>query len=68
MTEKKKELRFDSLDAVIKHFNAYDAQILDYTGHHPKAPIGPLDVVKIVKRVFFDKNESARPPEGDAPK
>ncbi len=62
MAEEK--LHFESLDDVLKHFAKYESQIAEFTGHHPKAPIGPLDVVKIVKRVFF----SDKPPEGDVPK
>lgn len=61
MTDK---LEFKGLEDVLAHFEksgkasleavkTYRSQIKELTGHDPSAPITPLDVVKIVQKVFF---------------
>lgn len=61
MTDK---LEFKGLDDVLAHFTVtgkdaekaikvYRSQVKELTGHDPASPLTPLDVVKIVQKVFF---------------
>ena len=58
------QLQFQGLAGVLAHFDkagqdaqqaikVYRSQVKELTGHDPTAPLTPLDVVKIVQRVFF---------------
>lgn len=60
MTEK---LEFSSIDDVLNHFDAtgkdaeakialYRQHVKELTGHDTTQPVTPLDVIKIVKKVF----------------
>ena len=55
MTEETKpeKITFKDLDGVIEHLSVFEAQTLELTGHNPRLPVTALDVVKIVKKVFF---------------
>lgn len=66
MSKKKKEpekLEFDSAQAVIDHLEGhaketdeaikvYRSKLQEFTGHNPNQQLTPLDVVKIVLKVF----------------
>lgn len=66
------KLEFQGLAGVLAHFDksgeearnaikTYRSQVKELTGHDPSSPITPLDVVKIVQRVFFGgANDTAR--------
>lgn len=58
------QLNFGSLGEVLDHFEktgktaedairVYRSQVKELTGHDTTQPVTPLDVVKIVQRVFF---------------
>lgn len=61
--EKKEEVKFTSLDDAMvflakgeteakESVGQYQKHIYEMTGYYPNQPIGPLDVVKIVRKVF----------------
>lgn len=63
MTEKTASV-FTTVDEVLNHFSEraasaeelvtqYRRQIEEFTGHNPNSPITALDVIKIVKKVFY---------------
>ncbi len=55
---------FESLDDAMTHLvgkektaasaiQEYRSQIQEFTGHNPDRPLTPIDVVNIVRKVFF---------------
>lgn len=65
-----KKLEFSGLDAVLTHFaesgeraqadiKTYRSQVKELTGHDPSQPVTPLDVVRIVQKVFFGGDHGA---------
>ncbi len=70
MVKKLKEapshLHFETIWEVIRHFDEktkeaedvigkYRSQIQELTGHDPNKPLTPLDVIKIVSKVFYQE-------------
>ncbi len=75
----KEQLKFDSLDAVLKHLSGssaeieasaskYRSQLQEFTGHDLSKPVTALDVIKIVQKVFFEaKNGASKSSNADDP-